>query len=341
MALNSPNYGEMGLDFMQSRGTIGMGIMTGAPATTIGDAKEPTAMKEMVQKFLNFLEVYKEYSGNTIVAYRNDLSQFIRYVESVGLIGASTWAEVTKPVILDYIDYLRGKEYTSSTVARKVAAIKSFFHYLVANGLIKDDPTATLDSPKVKKRLPRAISREDIQRLLAEPARRTAPKAQRDKAILELLYATGMRVTELVSLNLEDLSLASGDVRIVSRGEVHEGTKERLIPISARAIEALETYTQKGRMQLLRNPHERALFLNHRGQRLTRQGLWLILKRYVEEVGIPGYVTPHTLRHSFAAHKLDRGASLQDVQRLLGHANISTTQVYTHVTHKEEASEEP
>jgi integrase/recombinase XerD len=298
-------------------------------------------MKERVQDFLTFLETDKGYSDNTVAAYRNDLGQFVRYLENLDEDRVSSWSEVSKPLILNYTRHIReDREYTSSTVARKVAAIKSFFHYLVANGLVKDDPTASLDSPKVKKRLPRAISREDVQRLLAEPAKSSSPKAQRDQALLELLYATGMRVTELVSLNVEDLNLASGSVSVGGSRKSRDSSKERVVPISARAMQALERYTQRGRLQLLRDPDEKALFLNHRGQRLTRQGLWLIIKRYVEDVGIPGDVTPHTLRHSFATHKLDRGASLQDIQKLLGHANISTTQVYTHVTQGQRSGSE-
>ena len=209
-----------------------------------------------------------------------------------------------------------------------MAAIKSFFHYLMAERIILDDPTATLDSPKVKKRLPKAISREDIEQLLAAPAGGASAKSQRDHALLELLYASGMRVTELVSLNVDDVNLASGSVRV--RGK-KASSKERIIPVGDRALEALQIYVNKGRMQLMRDPEERALFLNHRGQRLTRQGLWLIIKHYVDEVGVSEDVTPHTLRHSFAAHKLSQGKSLQDIQKLLGHANISTTQVYQHV----------
>jgi integrase/recombinase XerD len=180
----------------------------------------------------------------------------------------------------------------------------------------------------VKKRLPKAISRDEIERLLAAPATGVAVKSQRDHALLELLYASGMRVTELVSLDVSDVSLVSGSVRV--RGKKLVG-KERIIPIGDRALDALRNYLNRGRMQLVRDPEERALFLNHRGQRLTRQGLWLIIKHYVDEVGISAEVTPHTLRHSFAAHKLSQGKSLQDIQKLLGHANISTTQVYQHI----------
>lgn len=283
-------------------------------------------MQEQIQDFLNFLDTEKGYADNTIAAYRNDLTQFLRYLEQQDQY--STWAEVDKDTIINYVLNLKEREYTSSTVARKVAAIKSFFHYLMAAKVIVDDPTATLDSPKVKKRLPKAISREDIECLLAASAKGTSAKSQRDHALLEMLYASGMRVTELVSLDVSDVNLASGSVRV--RGK-KASSKERVIPVGDRALDALQTYLNKGRMQMVRDPEDRALFLNHRGQRLTRQGLWLIIKHYVDEVGISEDVTPHTLRHSFAAHKLSQGKSLQDIQKLLGHANISTTQVYQHV----------
>jgi len=283
-------------------------------------------MQEQIQDFLNFLDTEKGYADNTIAAYRNDLTQFLRYLEQQDRY--STWAEVDKNTIINYVLNLKEREYTSSTVARKVAAIKSFFHYLMAEKIVADDPTATLDSPKVKKRLPKAISRDDIERLLAAPAQGTSAKPQRDHALLEMLYASGMRVTELVSLDVSDVNLASGTVRV--RGK-KASSKERIIPVGDRALDALQTYVNRGRMQLVRDPEERALFLNHRGQRLTRQGLWLIIKHYVDEVGISEDVTPHTLRHSFAAHKLSQGKSLQDIQKLLGHANISTTQIYQHV----------
>jgi integrase/recombinase XerD len=283
-------------------------------------------MEEQIQDFLNFLDTEKGYADNTIAAYRNDLTQFLRYLEQQD--NVSSWAEVDKDIIINYVLNLKEREYTSSTVARKVAAIKSFFHYLVAAKIVTDDPTATLDSPKVKKRLPKAISREDIELLLAAPAQGKSAKSQRDHALLELLYASGMRVTELVSLDVSDVNLASGSVRV--RGK-KASSKERIIPVGDPALEALQIYLNKGRMQLVRDPEERALFLNHRGQRLTRQGLWLIIKHYVDEVGISDDVTPHTLRHSFAAHKLSQGKSLQDIQKLLGHANISTTQVYQHI----------
>ncbi len=289
-------------------------------------------MQAKILDFLNFLDAEKGYADNTIAAYRNDLTQFLRYLqEQDGETEQLAWAGVNRDTIISYVLNLKEREYTSSTVARKVAAIKSFFHYLVADKVIFDDPTATLDSPKVKKRLPKAISREDIERLLVAPAQGASAKSQRDHALLELLYASGMRVTELVSLDVGDVNLALGSVRV--RGK-KMSSKERVIPITDRALESLRSYLDRGRLQLMRDPEERALFLNHRGQRLTRQGLWLIIKHYVDEVGISEDVTPHTLRHSFAAHKLSQGKSLQDIQKLLGHANISTTQVYQQVGQK-------
>lgn len=285
-------------------------------------------MDNIIREFLNFLENEKGYSENTIAAYRNDLSQFNTFARAkVG----DNWGDVSRTTINEYISYLKDnsrRPYSSSTIARKVAAIKSFFHYLIAEGIAQNDPTATLDSPKVKKRLPQTISVDDINKLLQATSMDDAPKSRRDHAMLELLYATGIRVTELVSLNVDDLDFSEGSVRVQGK---KSGVKERYVPVVGDALEALKTYLEQGRRQLLHSQKEMALFLNHRGKRLTRQGAWLIIKRYVEESGISGKVTPHTLRHSFAAHKLSHGKSLQDIQKLLGHANISTTQVYTHL----------
>jgi integrase/recombinase XerD len=287
-------------------------------------------MNEHIQNFLSFLEAEKKYAENTLAAYQNDLSQFYQYVRKENGKKVDGWNEVNKRVITDYIDHLKNSTYTSSTVARKVAAIKSFFHFLVAEGHISEDPTYTLDSPKVKKRLPKAISPTEVERILQAPTEETGPKAQRDLALLELLYASGMRVTELVSLDISDVgidSATSGSIRV--RGK--RANKEREIPLTGPVVQTLKNYINVGREQLIHDPNESALFLNNRGQRLTRQGLWLIIKHYVESAGVSSEVTPHTLRHSFAAHKLSQGRSLQDIQKLLGHANISTTQVYAHL----------
>jgi integrase/recombinase XerD len=289
-------------------------------------------MKEQVQRFLDYIVEEKGYSSNTLAAYSNDLSQFLEYVGP----RVDSWAAVTRDLIMDYIMRMKaGQEYASSTVARKVAAIKSFFHYLVDTGALEDDPTATLDSPKIRKRLPKAISAEELEMLLAEPAEEETPKALRDRALLEVLYGTGLRVTELVSLDVDDVNLASRTLRVVRPKD----DAERIVPIHERAIEPLREYLDRGRIQLLRDAEEQALFLNHRGHRLTRQGLWLIVKHYVREVGISEDITPHTLRHTFATHLVEKKADLEYVQELLGHANLSTTQVYTQVS-AENASEE-
>lgn len=295
-------------------------------------------MKDRIQGFLDFLKIEKGYADNTIAAYQNDLNQFYQHLHA-GDSNLGDWAKVKKKSVIAYIDALKnGGEYASSTVARKVAAIKSFFHFLVAEGDLSEDPTVALEPPKVKKRLPKAISPTEIERLLHAPTGQTGPKAQRDLALLEMLYASGMRVTELVSLNVADIDFAGQNSKVRVKGK-RSNAKEREIPIIGDALKVLKTYVENGREQLLQDPNEGAVFLNNRGQRLTRQGLWLIIKYYVDAVGISAEVTPHTLRHSFAAHKLSQGKSLQDIQKLLGHANISTTQVYTHLNQESEKAQ--
>jgi len=287
-------------------------------------------MQKKIEEFLTYLKVEKAYSENTRVAYKNDLGQFLSFLSGQVELGVNDWGGVKRDHLVAYILHLKTeREYASTTVARKVAAIKSFFHFLVAEGFIKDDPTATLDSPRVKKYLPRAISQEDVEKLLDAASKKDTPRALRDRAILELLYASGMRVSELVALNVSDMDLASASVRCFGKGG-----RERVIPVYQRAVQAVETYLTKGRIHLLRDPEQKALFLNQRGKGLTRQGLWLIVKGYVKEAGLPITVTPHTLRHSFATHMLRGGADLRNVQELLGHANIATTQVYTQVSNE-------
>ena len=290
-------------------------------------------MRQQIDDFLQYLETEKGCSENTTSAYRNDLTQFFEFIEQA----ASDWYEVDKTNLVSYVKLLRSRDYASSTVARKVAAVKSFFHFLLDQDILEDDPTATLDSPKVKKRLPKILPPEDIESLLNQPGPSRDAKSLRDKAFLELLYASGMRVSELVSLDVTDIEMEQRVVHCSGKAN-----KQRTLPISERAIPHLQTYLDRGRPSLLKDPEEDALFLNHRGQRLTRQGLWLIIKGYVESAGLDGAVTPHTLRHSFATHLINRGAELRDVQKLLGHANISTTQIYTEVHHSDatpEASE--
>lgn len=284
-------------------------------------------MREQIDDFLCALREEKGYSNNTIVAYRNDLCQFCDFTAQE--LGATSWDRVTRRHLLTYVDLLKNDhEYASATVARKVAATKSFFRYLVSQGVIKEDPSANLDSPKVRKYLPASISEHEVELLLKAPAKYDSTRGLRDTALLELLYATGMRVSELVALDIQDVDLEGCSVHCVSKTGKY---RERVIPVYRRAVEALDSYLGQSRGRLVRDEGEQALFLNHRGHRLTRQGLWLIIKKYVEEVGIEASVTPHTLRHSFATHLLNGGADVREVQGLLGHANVSTTQVYTQI----------
>ncbi len=287
-------------------------------------------MDPHIQEFLNHLIAEKGCSGNTIAAYQNDLTQFHAFLlEHGSLKETPDWSAMTRDDLVNYILFLKEREYASATVARKVAAMKSFCHFLLRNDAISDDPAEELDSPKVKKQLPTTLTPAEVERLLALPASAPpTPKSLRDVALLEVLYATGMRVSEVAQLTLDDLDLEAGTVRCMGKGN-----KERVMPLYAEAIAAVRAYLEKGRPALLgANKHERTLFLNPRGERLTRQGLWLIIKGYARELGLEDRVTPHTLRHSFATHMLNGGAGLREVQRLLGHANISTTQVYTHIS---------
>jgi integrase/recombinase XerD len=283
-------------------------------------------MEEHLDSFLRYLSSERGCSENTTAAYRNDLSQFKSFVVAGQQNGEFDWSDVDRDRVIAYVIDLRDRQYASSTVARKVAALKSFYRFLAGRGQLGADPTQALDSPRVEKHLPHPLSADDVARLLAAPPDTTAPKALRDRALLELLYASGMRVSEVVNLRVSDLDLMTCSVRCPGRTG-----RERTIPIDARACQTLRAYLDKGRPALLRDPQDEALFLNHRGQQLTRQGLWLIIKAYADSAKIQGEVTPHTLRHSFAAHKLTGGVDLHQIQQLLGHANLSTTQVYTQI----------
>ncbi|MGQ9674444.1 MAG: site-specific tyrosine recombinase XerD [Chloroflexota bacterium] len=305
-------------------------------------------MQQEIQSFLEYLAVEKGFSRNTVEAYRNDLTQFKEFLLQANgqaacndLLAAATdsessgerkgadvgWSKVGRTRILSFIMDLKDKRYAPATVARKVAAVKSFYHFLLAEGLIQTDPTENLESPRVGKSLPMTLSVKEVDELLEQPARLNTPEAIRDKAMLELLYATGMRVSELVSLNVDDVDTSAGYVRCLGKGG-----KERIVPVGHQAMKAVEEYLVGARRTLAHSRQQAALFLNHRGERLTRQGFWLIIKNYAREAGIATNITPHTLRHSFATHLLNGGADLRAVQELLGHANISTTQIYTHVT---------
>jgi len=288
-------------------------------------------VEEHIREFLEALEKDKGYARNTVEAYRNDLTQFLHFAQNERPT-VTQWNRVDKPLLLTFVMDLKERGYTPSSVARKIAVLKTFFHFLAERRIIDGDPTATLGSPRVEKRLPQILSTDEIARLIAAPAQNSTPKGFRDRAMLELLAASGMRVTELTSLNVEDVNLQTQTVEAGREG------RRRVIPMQTRAAEVLAYYLQRGRPELATRANERALFVNAHGGRLTRQGLWLIIKEYVRAAGITLPVTPHTLRHSFAVHLLSHGADLQDVQRLLGHANLSTTQMYARLA---DAAAEP
>jgi integrase/recombinase XerD len=284
-------------------------------------------MEEQVLAFLDYLEKEYHYSENTIAAYKNDLSQFLDFVQRERGAGLDAWSDISEANLQNYLHHMRygrSNAYATSTIARKVAAIKSFFNYLFHNRLISENPAREIDSPKVKKRLPQTLTFHDVDKLLQAPANDRSPKNLRDMALLNVLYSTGMRVTEVVSLQLDDVNLAESYLQPAGR---QGGLRQ--IPFDEQTHDSLASYISAGRPHLVKAEEEQALFLNHRGQQLTRQGLWLIIKGYAQEAGLEAEVTPHTLRHSFAVHKLSKGSKLEEVQKLLGHANISTTQIYT------------
>jgi len=286
-------------------------------------------VRQVIDNFLNYLTVEKGFPPNTIAAYRNDLNQLAGFIEEEAAKRGSIppWASFDRQSMLSYLLDLRQRNYAATTIARKVAAVRSFFKFMVAEGLIKANPIQDVRSPKIGRSLPKPISFSQVRRLIEQPGKLSTPEAKRDRAMLELLYASGMRVSELVSLNLGDVDLEGGYVRCLGKGN-----KERVIPIYEQAVLAVKEYIEETRPQLMRNADEKALFLNPRGERLTRQGFWQKLKGYAKSANLESEVTPHTLRHSFATHMLSGGADLRSVQELLGHANISTTQVYTHLT---------
>ena len=297
-------------------------------------------MQDRIEAFLHYMSAERGSSKNTIDAYRNDLTRFAGFaVERASNGPVIPAASIDRPMITGYIGWLGERDYAPTTVARKVAAVKSFCGFLLDHGDLAANPTASVDSPRPPKAVPKPMTTQQIDALLRQPLTHGTPEAGRDSAMLELMYATGMRVTELVSLNLESLHLAPrpGHVRCIGKGE-----KERTLPVYDKALNAIERYLDDARPLLLKDRPQVALFVNRRGERLTRQGFWLILKNYASEAHIEARVTPHTLRHSFATHMLRGGASVRDVQELLGHANVSTTQVYTQLadTHLREVYEQ-
>lgn len=285
-------------------------------------------MKQDIEAFLDYL-VAEKFSPHTVAAYHNDLGQFTGFaqeqMEKQGI--DFSWSAIDRNLLLDYFLELRVKKgYGSATVARKISAVKSLFYFLYERGMIEHNAAKGLGAPKVGRALPKPLSVDEVRELLQQPEKFSSPESSRDKAMLELLYATGMRVSELVALDTGDINLGNNSVRCSGRRGVKRG-----ITIRPAVAEFLRRYIAEARPHLLHRQEEKALFLNCRGERLTRQGFWQILKAYAREANLRTKVTPHTLRHSFAVHRLSEGADLRSVQEALGHANISTTQVYTQI----------
>ncbi len=287
-------------------------------------------MSRTIEDFLNYLSVEKGFSQNTLAAYNNDLRQFATFIEKQQAekgLQPNDWGSVDKDMVMSHVIKMKERQYAPATVARKVAAVKSFFNFLTLEGVVKKDPTDNLGTTKLGQTLPKVLSISQVEELLAQPAKNTSQESKRDKAMLELLYASGMRVTELISLNVDDMNLDDGFVRCLGKG-----SKERIIPVHEQAIKDVTAYLKSTRTRMA-DKDETALFVNRRGQRLTRQGFWLILKNYATPMGLKKEITPHTLRHSVATHLLHSGKmNLRELQEFLGHANISTTQIYTHLT---------
>ena len=281
-------------------------------------------MQDQLKDFIHFLVVEKGLASNTVVSYERDLKSYLLYVNKVEEI--SSLDAVSRPTIIQFLKFLTENGKSSKTIARHIASIRSFHQFLLREKVTTQDPTVHIDRPKQEQKLPQVMSLEEVQALLDSPDT-SKVFGKRDKAMLELLYATGMRVSELISLNLSDVHLTMGFVRCVGKGN-----KERIIPLGSMAQNAITTYIEESRTQLLKKKTTDALFVNLYGNRLTRQGFWKILKKLTKEAGIEKELTPHTLRHSFATHLLENGADLRAVQEMLGHADISTTQIYTHVT---------
>jgi integrase/recombinase XerD len=273
-------------------------------------------MKRDIETFLEYLTRDKSYSQNTLAAYRNDLAQMAAFVTAEQAKGIITSYE---GLLKSYLLKLREKKYSAATTARKVASAKSFFKFMVDSGRMKENPAQNLPSPQVSRRALKFLSPSEYQKLLGETAKLSTPEAKRDGVMLELLYATGLRISELVSLNTENIDL--------ERSRVHIDSK-RQVPFDHRLGHILGNFLRSDRLDLLYNESEQALFLNRRGKRLTRQGFWQIIKGYASRAGLGGKITPQTLRHSFARRKLQNGVELNQLQRLLGHAFISSTRIY-------------
>jgi integrase/recombinase XerD len=278
-------------------------------------------MDILADQFINYLRIELGVADNTVLAYTRDLMRFFEFLEKQAL----SPLEISHTQIAEYTSLI-GKSLSSRSVARNISAVRSFFRFLVSEGKIKNNPTRLIETPRISMRLPGVLSQADVEHLLSQPDV-FRPIGQRDLAMLEILYATGLRVSELVNLKTQDLNLEAGYVRTLGKG-----SKERVIPMGQKAIAAVKEYLSGARLTLTKAINSPYLFLTLRGRPMTRQGFWKIIKKYGRQALIKKKLTPHSIRHSFASHLLDAGADLRSVQVMLGHADISTTQIYTHVT---------
>ncbi len=274
-------------------------------------------MEKQIKLFLDFLKNDKKLSDNTLQSYRRDIEQYEKYVDENKI----NYLKATEETIIHYMEHLRNENKKESTISRNLASTRSFYQFLVRNKKIRKDPTMTIESPKVEKKMPSILTSKEVELLLDQP-KDVDLKGTRDKAMLEFAYATGMRVTEIISLNIEDVNLNDGIVICKN------GSRTRNIPLGKMSLSALKEYIEQARPYLIKSETEEALFVNVNGTRLTRQGFWKIVKFYKEQAHINKEITPHILRHSFATHLLQNGADLKAIQIMLGHSDISSTQVY-------------
>ena len=276
-------------------------------------------MNTYVKEYTSFMTDIRHKSLNTVESYKRDVTQYISYLDGTGVTDISS---TTKTTVLSYLIYLQKEGRASSTVSRTLASLRSYYLFMMQNGVVKSNPTSNLEAPHVEKKIPKILSGEEVELLLEQP-KNCDNKGIRDKAMLELLYATGIRVSELINLDVSDVNVPMSFVRCKG------GKKERIIPMGHQAKDALENYINNVRKYMVKDENETALFVNCSGARLSRQGFWKLIKYYQHIAGIETDITPHTLRHSFAAHLLENGADLHSIQEMMGHADISSTQVYS------------
>ena len=276
-------------------------------------------MNTYVKEYTSFMTDIHHKSLNTVESYKRDVTQYISYLDGTGVTDISS---TTKTTVLSYLLYLQKEGRASSTVSRTLASLRSYYLFMMQNGVVKSNPTSNLEAPHVEKKIPKILSGEEVELLLEQP-KNCDNKGIRDKAMLELLYATGIRVSELINLDVSDVNVPMSFVRCKG------GKKERIIPMGHQAKDALENYINNVRKYMVKDENETALFVNCSGARLSRQGFWKLIKYYQHIAGIETDITPHTLRHSFAAHLLENGADLHSIQEMMGHADISSTQVYS------------